>query len=66
MELRRYLSSTKDVQHAIDCMKRRFPQLPEWEKPDQHRELIFLKIVPQGISMLDYKKGFGHTELVTV
>ena len=28
-------------------------------------EVAFLKITPQLISVLDYSKGFGHTELVT-
>ena len=27
--------------------------------------LAFLKITPKVISVLDYTKGFGHTQLVT-
>jgi hypothetical protein len=27
---------------------------------------VFVKIVPKVISVLDYRKGFGHTELVEV
>jgi len=35
-----------------------------WAQTAQQREMAFLKISPQVISMLDYEKGFGHTELV--
>ena len=51
---------------ARDCLLRRFPQVQEWGGgPDMAAEVAFLKITPQVISVLDYSKGFGHTELVT-
>jgi hypothetical protein len=28
--------------------------------------IVFVKIVPKVISVLDYRKSFGHTELVEV
>jgi hypothetical protein len=28
-------------------------------------DISFVRITPQIISVLDYSKGFGHTELVT-
>ena len=28
-------------------------------------DIVFLEIEPQVISVLDYRQGFGHTELVT-
>jgi general stress protein 26 len=53
------------VATAQDCLLRRFPQVSEWGGPDMASEVAFLKITPQVISVLDYSKGFGHTELVT-
>jgi len=53
------------VATAQDCLLRRFPQVSEWGGPDMASEVAFLKITPQLISVLDYSKGFGHTELVT-
>jgi hypothetical protein len=30
------------------------------------QEIAVVKVVPEVISLLDYTKGFGHTELVRV
>jgi general stress protein 26 len=40
----------------------RFPQVAQWTDSAMPGEMAFLKIVPQVISVLDYSKGFGHTE----
>jgi len=29
-------------------------------------DVVFLRIRPQPVSVIDYSKGFGHTELVPV
>jgi general stress protein 26 len=60
------VSDPKQIQQAGDCMLRRFPQLADWASTDQAGDFVFLKIEPQLVSVLDYEKGFGHTELVTV
>ncbi len=46
------------------CLFKRFPQIAEWSDAPMAGEMAFLKITPQVISMLDYSKGFGHTEQV--
>lgn len=50
---------------AADLMQFRFPQLrklmqgkTDWPWPGA----VFLRIVPNVISLLDYRQGFGHTE----
>lgn len=58
------LDDEEEIKHAADCMLRRFPQLSEWSDSGQEEDVAFLKIQPQVISVLDYRKGFGHTELV--
>jgi general stress protein 26 len=50
---------------ARACLLRRFPQIAQWGDPALASEVAFLKITPQVISILDYSKGFGHTELAT-
>ncbi len=60
------LSDPDKIARAAECMIKRFPQLAEWAKTDKANEILILQIQPQVISILDYEKGFGHTELVTV
>lgn len=54
-----------EVEEAKSCLLKRFPQTAEWADPGTAGNIAFLKITPQLISVLDYSKGFGHTELVT-
>jgi len=58
------LADPGEIRHAADCMIKRFPQLAEWAESGQGSDAVFLKITPQVISILDYAKGFGHTDLV--
>ncbi|MEO1240391.1 MAG: pyridoxamine 5'-phosphate oxidase family protein [Pseudomonadota bacterium] len=44
----------------------KFPQAADYEPEDDDFELTVIRIDPKVISLLDYKKGFGHTELVEV
>ncbi|MES2758895.1 MAG: pyridoxamine 5'-phosphate oxidase family protein [Pseudomonadota bacterium] len=53
-----------DVDLAKSCLLKRFPQIAEWGETGPANEVAFLKITPQVISILDYTKGFGHTEQV--
>jgi general stress protein 26 len=52
-----------DIEAARTCLLKRFPQTAEWADAAPASELAFLRITPQVISILDYSKGFGHTEL---
>lgn len=61
-----FLNDAKELQHAADCMIKRFPQLLEWTKSNQTNDVLLLKIRPQFLSVLDYQKGFGHNELLQV
>jgi hypothetical protein len=44
----------------------KFPQLAALPVPVDPASIIVLKITPCVISVLDYSKGFGHTELVAI
>lgn len=56
------------MQHAADCLLKRFPQIKTLLAGTETMPWqggLFLKITPQVISILDYTKGFGHTELMS-
>ncbi len=54
-----------DADTARACLLKRFVQIAEWGDAALASDVAFLKITPQVISILDYSKGFGHTELAT-
>lgn len=60
------MSSPEEIKHATDCMIKRFPQVADFVKSPQAADFALLRITPQVISVLNYEKGFGHTDLVTV
>jgi len=44
---------------------KKFPQISDYAPPDMPPDaLVLYRIEPRFISLLDYRKGFGHTELV--
>ena len=57
------LQDRAGIDAARASLLKRFPQVAEWGDAASASELAFLKITPQVISILDYSKGFGHTEL---
>jgi nitroimidazol reductase NimA-like FMN-containing flavoprotein (pyridoxamine 5'-phosphate oxidase superfamily) len=58
------LDDPQEAETARACLEARFPQVSEWVGPDMAAEVVFLRIRPLLISVIDYSKGFGHTELV--
>jgi general stress protein 26 len=53
-----------EIAHIGELMFAKYLQLQAMAPPDP-KDFAFLKITPKVISVLDYTKGFGHTELVT-
>jgi nitroimidazol reductase NimA-like FMN-containing flavoprotein (pyridoxamine 5'-phosphate oxidase superfamily) len=45
---------------------KKFPEAAKYETDDDNWKLAYFRIDPVVISVIDYSKGFGHTELVTV
>lgn len=58
------VEDARDLAIAKACLLRRFPQVAAWADQGMSADIVFLKITPQVISILDYSKGFGHTELL--
>jgi general stress protein 26 len=59
------LTDPEEIKRATERMLKRFPHMTEWVQTDNPTDIILLRITPQVISVLNYEKGFGHTDLVT-
>jgi nitroimidazol reductase NimA-like FMN-containing flavoprotein (pyridoxamine 5'-phosphate oxidase superfamily) len=52
-------------EHAIDLLLERHPGLKKLERPAPEHSAV-MRANPQVITILDYSKGFGHADLLTV
>jgi nitroimidazol reductase NimA-like FMN-containing flavoprotein (pyridoxamine 5'-phosphate oxidase superfamily) len=59
------LSKPAEVRRALELLARKFPAMENMSAEDIASS-AFIKITPKVISVLDYSKGFGHTDLVRV
>ncbi len=59
----RVLKKPGDVTRAFKLLARRFPDMRKLSAEDL-KDTSFVKVTPKVISILDYSKGFGHTDLV--
>ena len=59
------VTDSEEIQHVSQLMLGKFPQIKEMPEPDPS-EVTILRLIPKIISILNYEKGFGHTELVEV
>jgi len=65
------VSDPKEIAHAARLMLMKFPQIvkqlpPEIAGVSDLKGTSFYRVTPKVLSLLDYTKGFGHTDLVTV
>ena len=51
--------------HAAEVLLQRYPEYKVMPRPDP-AAVPTLRLTPEIVSMLDYSKGFGHTDLVRV
>jgi PPOX class probable F420-dependent enzyme len=54
-----------ELQKVIQAMMTKFPQISDFA-PNDREQLCIVRIDPDVISLLDYRKGFGHTEEIRV
>jgi nitroimidazol reductase NimA-like FMN-containing flavoprotein (pyridoxamine 5'-phosphate oxidase superfamily) len=65
----RIVTSETEMRLAAERLMRRFPHLRQYIRGTDTMPwtgMLFVEIVPKVISVLDYRKRFGHTELVEV
>jgi uncharacterized protein YhbP (UPF0306 family) len=60
------LTEPEAVHRVAALFTAKFPQIAVLPVPIDPSSVVFLKITPIVISVLDYTKGFGHTELVSI
>lgn len=54
-----------EIEHAKDLLMQRYQEY-RIKPPPNPAEVALLRITPEIISVLDYSKGFGHTDLLRV
>jgi general stress protein 26 len=54
-----------EIDHVSEILLKRYPEYKVMPRPDP-KAVPLLRITPEVISILDYSKGFGHSDLVTV
>lgn len=53
-----------EMSRVFERMMTRFPQINEYATEEDREQASLIRIEPEVISLLDYRKGFGHTELL--
>jgi hypothetical protein len=54
-----------EVAKAMNLLSTRYPEYMAFPMP-KPEEIAVYRVLPKVISVLDYSKGFGHSDLVTV
>ena len=57
------VTDADEMELMADLMLKKFPQVAEFVS-DKLDELAVFRITPKVVSVLDYSKGFGHTDQV--
>ncbi|HXF87145.1 MAG TPA: pyridoxamine 5'-phosphate oxidase family protein [Xanthobacteraceae bacterium] len=58
-------SDPGEIDHVMAILLRRYPEYKVMPRPNP-AAVPMLRITPEIVSILDYSKGFGHTDLVRV
>ena len=59
------VTDPNEINRVSELMLRKFPQILEYALAGK-KGLFLVRIDPEVISLLDYRKGFGHTDVVTL
>jgi nitroimidazol reductase NimA-like FMN-containing flavoprotein (pyridoxamine 5'-phosphate oxidase superfamily) len=59
------VKNAPEVSKATDLLMKRYPEYAAFPAP-KPEEILIMRVVPKVISVLDYSKGFAHTDLVAV
>jgi general stress protein 26 len=57
------VTDAKEINRVSELMLRKFPQILRYALAGK-KGVFLVRITPEVISVLDYRKGFGHTDLV--
>ena len=59
------VTDPEEQEKISQLLFKKFPEVTDYE-PEAPEEIVFFRLEPEVISLLDYAKGFGHTELFKV
>ena len=59
------VTDPREIDQVAQLMFQKFPQIAPYA-PTELEGVVLFRITPEVISVLDYRKGFGHTDLVKV
>jgi len=59
------VADPKEMDRVGQLMLRKFPEIARYA-PTGMEQFVVFRITPEIISVLDYRKGFGHTDLLKV
>jgi general stress protein 26 len=59
------ISDSREIARMLGLLTQKYPEYKGLPSPDMSLAKV-MRVVPEVISILDYSKGFGHTDLVTV
>jgi hypothetical protein len=59
------VTDPNEINRVSELMLRKFPQILQYALAGK-KGVFLVRIDPEVISVLDYRKGFGHTDLVTL
>ncbi|MFZ5718112.1 MAG: pyridoxamine 5'-phosphate oxidase family protein [Pseudomonadota bacterium] len=57
------VAGEQDLWRVAELFARKFPEVTQYGM--DAGEVAFFRVRPQVVSLLDYRKGFGHTDLLT-
>jgi len=55
-----------ELRRVFEAMISRFPQINEYATEAEQRQASVVRVKPEIISLLDYRKDFGHTEEIRI
>jgi len=55
-----------ELDRVAKLFRAKFPQMGAFGEEDDSFDMTLYRVTPNVISVLDYTKGFGHTDLVTL
>jgi general stress protein 26 len=59
------VTDPQEMDQVSQLMFEKFPQIAGYA-PAELEQIVLFRVTPEIISVLDYRKGFGHTDLVKV
>ena len=59
------LTDVQDIARIAELFTSKFPQVAGF-KPEDLLGTVFFRVTPKAISVIDYTKGFGHSDLIVI